>query len=266
MQSKLFLLLLFLTATSISFQSCTSGNSEEKTSEANKIEKDTTILSSNTETEAQDNEAPKPSILGTFESGDCSKHVEKDFSCECSFGIGDPYKSPRIFVSDWDESACVKIKGELNALYPDWEERDYKKELKQLAESKTWIKVNDATVEYFGKPLEAYKYGNALDLLINVILASGKDITEIPVENNSAAITAITTNAITQAKMYKSKGGDDPLSIVKYDNRSYDVFVRYIQITQNEGEANQYEGTITLLPNRGTEILETQKIKGNCGC
>ncbi len=209
--------------------------------------------------------------LQPFKFVDCGKLVEKDFSCSCSFSTSDFYKGPTIFVSDWDKSACVNVDGELNALYPDWEERDYKAELKKLAESKTWIMVKNSGVLYFGKPLSDYKYDDATEFLTDVILASGKNIKVIPIQNTAEGmvireITDSADDAIAKAKEYQSKGGDDPLSIVKMDNRKYDVFVRYRKITQFEGEANRFEGSITLLQNRGKEILETKVIKGNCGC
>lgn len=211
-------------------------------------------------------------ILESFESSDCYKHLEKEsFSCECYFSNGGGNKESALFVSDMEANACVKLNGQLNALYPDWEDRDYKAELKQLANSKPWVSVSGDEVLYFGKPLGNYKYANAVDFLTDLILASGKDIETIPMQatTGGTAFDQVKTNnqkAIAEAKDYKAKGGNDPLSIMKYDNRSYDVIVRYRQITQYEGEANQYEGNITLLPNRGTEILETRKIKGSCGC
>lgn len=210
--------------------------------------------------------------LQSFEFGACTKLLEKEFDCSCSFSTGDTYKGPTIFLWDWDKSACVNVDGQMNALYPDWEERDYKAELKKLADSKNWINVADSGITYFGKSLEDYKYVNGIDLLIDVILASGKDITTIPIQNTSTRGMAIrevrdeAAYAIKHSKMYRSKGGKDPLTIVKYDNRSYDVFVRYRQLTQYEGEANKYEGTITLLKNRDSKILETREIKGTCGC
>ena len=273
MQSKLFLFLFIIAVSSISFQSCTS-SSEEQNSEADKNVIDTTITSSSdsdTEVKTEDNETAESVFLNAFELTDCQSLVEKEFNCSCVFSTGDFYKGSTIFASDWDKKACVKVEDELNALYPDWEERNYKNELKELAEFKTWVIVNKQSIKYFGKSVEEHKYSNALDLLIDVILASGKDITAIPIENNAEGMAIrevrdLVADAITKANMYKSKGGDDPLIITKYDNRKYDVFVRYRQITQYEGEANKYEGTLTLLKNRDTKILETVKINGTCGC
>lgn len=210
-------------------------------------------------------------ILGTFGFGDCTSHVEKDFDCSCSFGpTGDP-KEQNLFLSDWNESACVKVKGQLNALYSDWEERDYKAELKKLSESEVWITVNGNAVSYFGKPLTDYKYEDPIEFLTDVILASGKEIDLIPIQTTTGGDTfeqaqADSKAAVAKAKEYISKGGKDPLSIYKYDNRTYDVFVRMRQLTQYEGEANKYEGKMTLLPHRGNEIMETRTIKGTCGC
>lgn len=211
-------------------------------------------------------------MLGTFYSTDCSEHLEMEsFSCECDFSLDGNSKTPALFVSNMDKKACIKVKGQLNALYPDWEERNYKQELKELSERKEWISFEGENLSYFGKPLSFYKYESEVEFLTDVILASGKNMDEIPVQksNKTEAFGKIETKiheAIAKAKAYKTKGGNDPLTIVKMDNRSYDVFMRYRQITQYEGEANHYEGTLTLLKNRGTEILETKPLKGTCGC
>lgn len=205
----------------------------------------------------------------------CTQHLKTEFSCSCSFSTGDPYNGPVIFASDWGKNACVNIddpwSSGMNALYPDWEERDYKAELKKLSESTNWIEANGDYVSFFGKSLASFKYENATEFLIDVILASGRDIEVIPMASTTGgpsakAIAAQAKEAVAQAKEYKRLGGDDPLTIVKYDNRSYDVFVRYRKITQYEGEANQHEGTVTLLKNRSEEILDTKNVKGTCGC
>ncbi len=211
------------------------------------------------------------SMLGIFDFNDCTELLEKKFKCSCTFNIDDYYRGPSIYVSDSIESACVKIDGELNALYPDWEERDYKDELKKLAQSKDWILVKSSGVLYFGKPLEYYKYENAVEFLTDVILASGKEMKAIPIQNTveGMAIGEVTNEAkeaIAKAKSYRSKGGDNPLYIVKYDNEKYDVFMRYRQVTKNEEGTNKFEGKIILLQNRGETILETKTIKGTCGC
>ncbi len=211
-------------------------------------------------------------ILGSYSSYDCAKQNEVEaFTCECSFSPGGGNKELPLFAWDMGKEACVKVNGELNSLYPDWEERDYKKDLKDLASQSGWISASGNSVTYFGKPLEDYKYADPVDFLIDVILASGKEIDVIPIQTTTGGATfdqakANAEEAVNKAKAYKAKGGADPLNILKMDNRSYDVIVRYRQLTQYEGEANKYEGTITLLPARGKEILETRTIKGTCGC
>ncbi len=215
---------------------------------------------------------PSQQMLGTFYSSDCSKHLEMEaFNCECVFSSNGGNKEPAVFVSNMEEKACVKVDGQLNALYPDWEGRDYKKELKALANAKNWLSVEGQNINYFGQALSFYKYESAVEFLTDVILASNKNIDKIPIPGSIAnemrvKLETQTQKAIAKAKEYKAKGGEDPLTIVKFDNRTYDVFLRYRQTTQFEGEANQYEGEITLLKNRGTEILETKPLKGTCGC
>lgn len=110
-----------------------------------------------------------------------------------------------------------------------------------------------------------------VEFLTDVILASGKNISDISIQSSSESdivkhLQDQNQKAIAKAKEYKTKGGDDPLTILKMDNRTYDIFVRTQQVTMYEGEANKYEGKITLLKNRGREILETRIIKGTCGC
>lgn len=205
----------------------------------------------------------------------CSQYLEIAFDCSCFFSIGETYKGPVILASDMVQNACVNIndpqKSGMNALYPDWEEQDYKAEMKKLVDSNSWISVSGDEVRFFGKSLSTYKYEDATEFLIDVILASGKDITAIPITTTTGGATfdgihAQAKKAIILAKEYKSKGGDDPLTIVKYNNPTYDVFVRYRQITQYEDEANLLEGTITLLKHRSEEILDTKNVKANCGC
>ena len=211
------------------------------------------------------------SLFGTFNSSDCSNHFDSSpFTCECAFSINGGPKDPSIFISNMGDNACVKVFGQLNALRPDWEGRDYKAELKALSKATTWLTVDGNNIHYFGKPLSFYKYENGVDLLTDVILASGEviDNIDIPSAANEVAkeMDAQVKTAIAKARMYKEKGGNDPLTILKYDNRLYDLFVRYRQTTQYEGEANMYEGKVTLLKNRMNEILETQAFKGTCGC
>jgi hypothetical protein len=205
-------------------------------------------------------------ILGAITSS-CEEHTSAEFNCSCDF----QENGATLFVSDWGKNACVNVNGQLNALYPDWEERDYKNELAELAKSKAWISVSGDNVTYFGKPLVDYKYADPVNFLTDLILASGKAIDVIPMQTTTGgstfdAVKAQTIEAIAEAKNYLAKGGASTLTILKMDNRSYDVFVRYRQLTQYEGEANEYEGTITLLPNRGSKIMETRTIKGTCGC
>lgn len=212
------------------------------------------------------------SMIGVFYSTDCSEHFDiEPFTCECAFKTEGGNKKSSIFVSDLDKKACIKVNGQLNALYPDREERDYKNEFKKLSATKHWITVNNKGTSYFGKPLKEYKYEDPIEFLIDVILASGKDITDISIQGSTENETVKrlqiqTQKAIEKAKEYKANGGDEPLTILKMGNRTYDIFVRYRQITKYEGEANKYEGKITLLKNRGKEILETRLIHGSCGC
>ena len=214
----------------------------------------------------------QPDILGSFYSAVCSDHFEiEPFECECFFSLNGESKEPAVFVSNMEERACVKVNGQLNALYPDWEERDYQKELKELSNSNAWMSVDGDQVNYFGKPLSFYKYENAVEFLTDLVLASGRNMDKIPMQNSginevTKKLEAQAQQAIAKAKAYQAKGVDDPLMIVKFDNRSYDVFLRFRQTTQFEGEANHYEGKITLLKNRTTEILATKFLKGTCGC
>lgn len=214
---------------------------------------------------------PASATLQSFTFNDCITLLEKDLSCSCSFSTGDPYKGPPVFISDGGENACVNVNGEMNALYPDWEERNYQAELKKLSAADTWISVENSGITYFGKPLAEHRYENSIDLLTDVILASGKDISTIPIKNTADGmvireIRDAANEAISKAKEYRSKIDGNPLNIQKYDNRKYDVILRYYRLTQYEGEANQFSGTITLLPNRSSEILATRTINGTCGC
>jgi len=220
----------------------------------------------------QDKFASDDEMLSGYSAYDCAQQGSaEEFICQCSFSPGGSPQEESLFAWDMDKTACVKVNGQLNSLYPDWEERDYKGELKELANSKNWVSASGTTVTYFGKSLADYKYSDPVAFLTDVILASGRDISVIPIQTTTGGVTfdqakANTVTAVAKAKAYKAKGGADPLNIVKMDNRSYDVIVRYRQLTQYEGESNEYEGTITLLKNRGTEILETRTIKGTCGC
>ncbi len=223
--------------------------------------------------DASESSSAKKMSFGTFEFGDCTKQNSKEFDCSCSYSMGDRFKGPTAFLSNMGNSACFKIEGELNSLYPDWEERDYKGDLKKLAKSKHWITLQKSgPMLYFGKELSEHKYSSEMDLIIDVLLASGKkNIKDVTILNNAEGmaireIRDVVTEAVSQANMFREKGGNDPLSIVKYDNRRYDVIIRTRRITQYEGEADHYDGTMTLLPNRGKKILATANIKGTCGC
>lgn len=211
--------------------------------------------------------------IGSFGFGDCTKQVAKDFDCSCSYSTGDRYKGPLTFLSNMGSSACVKINGELNALYEDYESRDYKAELKKLADAKHWITLQKSgPMLYFGKKLEEHKYSNEMDLITDVLLASGKkSIEDVTILNNSEGMAIrevrdMVADAIADANSIRKKGGNDPLSIIKYDNRRYDVFVRTRRMTQYEGEADHYDGKITILPHRGQKVLRVKEIKGSCGC
>lgn len=210
-------------------------------------------------------------VLGTFSPGDCDKMVfSDDTGCACSFSTGDPYKGPTIFYSNMDQYACVKINNQMNALYLGKD--DFKKELPKMAQSKYWISIQKTgPVLYFGKPLEQYGYSDGKELLTDVILASGKTYTEIPIENKSEGmaireIKDLTTDAIAYAAKLKSTGFSDSMNYLSYDNRTFDVIVRTRRTTNYEGEANQYEGQIFLISNDKKTVLDTKNIKGNCGC
>ena len=207
-------------------------------------------------------------ILETFSSLDCSEHLEKEFNCQCSFG---ETMSTPIFISNMKNGACIKVNGQLNALYPDWEERDYKNEFKELSKAKEWISIKGDSVKYFGKPLSYYKYQDTTRFIVDVILASGRDITQIPIEATETNDLSKTMKrkgaiAILAAKEIKKNNVEDPLTIIKMDNKSYDIIVRIRKLRPIKGEANFYSGTITLLKHRDTEILETQSIVGICDC
>ena len=210
-----------------------------------------------------------PKILTVISVGECEKMKRREFNCNCGFAAG----GTTYLVTDWGGShACFGNKGEANALYPDWEERDYKKELKELANAKSWVKVHGNEISYFGKPLEEFRYEDPVEFLTDVILASGKAISVIPTQTTSTEkstmekVKSDNLKAIAKANDYKSNGVEDVLTIQKFDNRSYDIYFRYRQLTQRGGEADDYEGKIVLLKHRTTEILETKKLTGYCGC
>jgi len=210
-----------------------------------------------------------PKILTAIGVGECEKMKRKEFDCNCGFVAG----GTTYLVTDWNgENACFGNKGEANALYPDWEERDYKSELKELATNKSWVKVHGDEISYFGKSLKEYRYQDPVEFLTDVILASDKDISVIPTQTTSTGNSTMekaksdNLKAIAKANDYKSKGVENVLTIQKFDNRTYDVFVRYKRLTERGGEADDYEGMVVLLKHRTTEILETKKVNGYCGC
>lgn len=208
----------------------------------------------------------KQDLLKEVSMMDC-RSTAGDLNCSCQFDEA----GTDMWVSDWGGNACINISGAGNTLYSDWEGRDYKNELKELANNNNWLSASGDRMEFFGKSLSYYKYEDAEEFLIDVLLASGKDPEMIPISTSTGGPTfdklkVAANNAIIRARDYRKRGGADPLTIAKNDNRTYDVFLRYRQVTQFEGESNDYEGKITLLKHRTEEILQTKKVEGTCGC
>lgn len=213
---------------------------------------------------------PTTDILGTFGFSDCDEKVIGDGGCSCSFSTGDRFKGPTVFLTNMAESACVKINGQMQVM--QFKEIDMQKTLAQLSNSKNWITINQSgPILYFGKPLQSYGYDNGIEFLTDVILASGKTIPDIPIENKSEGMAIrevrdMAKDAIANAKTLRAKGFGDSLQYLTYGNGSYEVTVRTRRMTNYEGEADHYDGVLMLWAKDGDTPLDTKVVKGNCGC
>ncbi len=271
---KLLLQLVLLSCFALTLACTPTSSSADKGKDKDKAKQDTEAQAKKEVKSSADKAASSSSsststakYLTAVTMGECSKMKEAEFSCACEFG----QDKEQFFVYDMQEAACIGIKGEAQALYPDWEEKDYKAELKKLAASTSWVRVHGDEISYFGKTLQELKYSDPVALLTDVILASGKEMSVVPIETVTGGKKmkkAMTDNksAIDKAKALRATGGKDPLQVVKFDNRTYDVIVRYVRKTQREGEADDYDARLTLLKHRSNEILETKTLKGYCGC
>ncbi len=211
-------------------------------------------------------------VLDSYESPTCE--MMGDLSCACSFNTGDRYKGATIFTSNMEDNACVKINGEMNSIYST--EMNLESQLKELSTKEVWIKHDDSGTLFFGKPLTQYGfpkgYDHVVEFLTDVILASGKEITEIPIENKATSgmyireLRDMATDAIAKAKQLKSSDFGDSAYYLDFDNRRFNVYVRARRMTNYEGEANHIDGTIMLMSNDGKTVLDTKTIKGTCGC
>ena len=210
--------------------------------------------------------------INSFDFFDCANASDEEYSCSCAFNASrDYYSDKNVFVWDWDQSACIKINGQMLHLTRKY--FNYENELKKLAKTKYWYHqsfdgetIGDMTT--FGQPSHLYA-GTQEELFIDVLLAMDKMPYEIPISIESEGNTAReyydeTDRILNKAKALKRQG-EKIREKVLFSNGNVNVFLTYKKITNYEGEANKYDGVIEIRSKSGT-LYKMQKIKGTCGC
>lgn len=210
-----------------------------------------------------------PLSLQTFSYTDCKKIVDEDTGCSCSFGMGQAFNGPAVFLSDMDKNACIKLNGQMIAL--TGVNVDYRAELKKQTQAKDWIVLekNGPTL-IFGKPANVSDYEGTVAFLADALLVMDKMPGEIPIKNNSEGmaireIRDMANDALQMAKDRKQKGDTEISDKMVYTNDTYEAVLTVKAITKYEGEANNYEGMMQINSKDGKAQV-TQKVRGTCGC
>ncbi|MTB52104.1 SH3 domain-containing protein [Lewinella sp. W8] len=205
--------------------------------------------------------------------GFCGSLTGADFSCSCAYNVGDTYQGDPYFSSDMDKNACVSINGSMQQLTK--ESSSALTSLKRLANTATkdWMVMKESgQVLYFGKPLEDYRYTDGVAFLVDVLLASDKKVTEIPVRNDGyqgmaiREVRDIPADAIQMVKNIRQQGQTNTVEIQEYSTADYRIVTRIHKSKDNGTEASEYGGRLVLLTHDGKTVLDEKEVRGTCGC
>lgn len=214
--------------------------------------------------------APTAAQFTAMAAADCREQWTNDRSCACDFKSRLVGQDLALFSSDMEQSACVSINGRAEFLSD--RQTDGVKQLKALAQAEHWITLPArGPIRYFGQPLSHYGYEDERDLLIDVLLATGREYDRIPIDNQAEGMAVrevrdLAQDALDRVKALRAKGLGESLYHRHYGNERYEVLLRTRRTTNYEGEANVYEGELILKAKGGTAVLDRRAIGGTCGC
>lgn len=200
---------------------------------------------------------------------DCGTIAAEDSGCSCSLGEGADFYGESIFLSNMSKLGCMKINGQSVELLTDGP--DYIAQLLARTDAKAWITIPESgDFLLFGEPTDFSNRDFLLRELVNTLLIMESPPEQIPIENRSTGmairdIRDLAEEAVAEAKKRKSEGKGAIVNRTAYVGDDYRVIVRIKRLTNNEGEADQYEGMLELLTRDG-RLLAEKDIRGNCGC
>jgi hypothetical protein len=195
-----------------------------------------------------------------------------DLSCACDYKLkGEGNDAGSFFVSDMGGEACVKIAGDVVKLKS--KSGEYRMQLQERVdyakENQDWIILpKQGQTLFFGAPVPADK--DKLEYLTHILMLLDNIPAEVPIRNESEGMAVrevrdLTADAVVKAKARQANSDYELSEEDVYYNEAYQVVVETENMTNYEGEADTYEGTLTLKDKAGN-ILHVQPVSGTCGC
>ncbi len=227
------------------------------------------------ETERRPEVAPQEvrATLEPFEFGDCTPVMEDDSGCSCDFRPEkDNYKSS-LFISNIEETACVKVNGSIQSLTGG--RIDNRSELYQQSFQEHWITLKeDGTFLIFGEDARPGNdfYKRNREKLVQTLLVMDELPKEIPLQfvgttgmGMRAEIRDMASEALTIAIEAKANGNTGIPMQMLYKNDQYDILITGNIDGKNDSGGDTYAGTIELKSKDG-ETLDKKNIWGDCNC
>lgn len=219
---------------------------------------------------------PSEEIAATLEPfgfADCTPLMEEDSGCSCDFRPGKDDYSSSLFVSNIEETACVKINGSIETLSGG--RIDYRSKLNQQSFQEHWIILKeDGTCLIFGENARLGQgfYKRNREILIQTLLTMDEMPKEIPLQfvgttgmGTRAEIREMAQEALEIATKARAEGNMGIPMEMLYKNDQYDILITGYVDGKNDSGGDTYAGTIELKSKNG-KILDSKKIWGDCNC
>lgn len=209
--------------------------------------------------------------LEPFEFSDCTPLMEDDSGCSCDFRPEKGNYKSSLFISNIEETACVKVNGSIQILAGG--RTDNRSEFYQQSFQEYWVTLKeDGTYLIFEADASKNDYKKNREILVQTLLVMDEIPQEIPLQfigttgmGMRAEIRDMASEALVMAKQEKVNGNTGIPMQMSYKNDQYDVLITGTIDGKNDSGGDTYAGTIELKSKDG-KTLDNKKIWGDCNC
>ncbi|MEM1320843.1 MAG: SH3 domain-containing protein [Bacteroidota bacterium] len=202
---------------------------------------------------------------------DWPKTISDGDGCSCSYRPDKNNYKLDVFISNAQDHACVKFKGELILLKGN--HRSRRSELSRRAYEEPWIVLNERGKDlFFDQEVEMGEYEDNRNMLIQALLLMEEMPKEISVKNNGqigmghrGEIGSMCEEALQMAKAARKRGEQGIPMQLYFSNDRYECILTGKVDGKNDSGGRTYRGILALRSRDGS-VRAYKEVWGACAC